>query len=411
MKKVLFIVHEYYPYGSAITNCIEPIIKEMQKQNIDITILTRRTKFSLKKFEIIDGINVYRINDWFNLSLDKINSSNIKIEKYFYRFILRTIGFYRNRIKKDSIGFFNLKRGIRKGNKIIKNNKQDTIISCSYPFSTHKIAYDLKQKNNINWVSYQFDPHTFNHTLNFNLINKRLHEEIKYFSKCDKIFLPKENFEENMKTKLCVLKDKYYPIDFALIKKIEYEDFSKNNEKIIFVFAGTFYENIRMPNNMLDFFKNINLNYELHLYYIAEKQIEDVLIDYQKILKDKLILHNNKSKKECDEALNNANIIINVGNNIANQTPSKVFELISLRKPIINFYSIKNDTSKKVLINYPLVYNIYQEYSKDVIKDFELFCKNNKYKKLSYEKIKENYKTSTEIAQEFINEVNKCNEK
>lgn len=406
MKNLLFIVHEYYPYGSAITNCINPIINEMNKQGSNIYILTRRTHFQLKKYEKINNTEVYRMDDWFNLSLDKINNSNKSFEKYLYKFRLRVIGFYRNRIKKDSIGLLNKRKSIKKGKKLVKKYNIDTIISCSYPFSMHKIAKEIKN-DNIKWVAYQFDPHTFNHTLNSNLKNKRLKEEIETFSYVDKIFLPPENYEENMKTELKVLKDKYYPIDFALIKNNIANKLKKNN-KIIFTFTGTFYENIRTPNDMLEFFKNIDVDYELHLYYIAEKTIDDVLLEYKKVFKDKLVLFNNKSKKECDEALKNSNIIINIGNRIANQTPSKVFEYISMGKPIINFYNIENDTSKKVLKNYPLVLNIKNDYTTEDIEKFNNFVLKNKDKVLTFEEIKEKYKTAEDIAKEFIREVNKC---
>ena len=119
----------------------------------------------------------------------------------------------------------------------------------------------------------------------------------------------------------------------------------------------------------------------------------------------------NKTKEECDNALKNSNIIINIGNQIANQTPSKVFEYISLGKPIINFYNIDNDTSKKVLDKYPLVLNIYKDFNNEDKKLFEAFCELNKDKYLTFEEIKDKYKTGEEIAKEFIREVNNCNGK
>lgn len=411
MKKVLFILHEYYPKGSAITNCLDPIINEMKKQNVKISVLTRKQSFCLKDYEIIDDVEIFRIPDWFNLSIEKINSTKNKIEKLFYKLLLRTIGIYRNRIIKDSIGFFNKKRAIKMGKNIYNKFKYDTIISCSFPFSTHKIAYRLSNYYKINWFAYQFDPHSFNYTLNPKLINHRLKEEIKILSSSNKIFLPKENYEENIKTKLNILKDKYYPIDFALIKENNYNYIRDDNKKIVFVFAGTFYESIRMPDKLLEFFKNVNFDYELNLYYLTEKVVEDVILEYKKILKDKLVLYKNKSKSECDDALKKADIIINVGNSVANQTPSKIFELISLGKPIINFYNIQNDTSKKVLKKYPLVFNIYKEYERKIINQFEEFCLINKGKKISFEEISQKYKTADTIAKEFIEEVRCCSGK
>lgn len=410
MKKVLFIVHEYYPYGSAITNCLKPIISEMKNQGIGVSILTRRTHSELKKYELLDDIKVYRINDLFNIYNNRVTKSKNKIEKIYNKIILKLVWIYRTKIKKENEGFLNKNKGIRIGKKIIRKNKYDTIISCSYPFTMHKIAKELKNKYNVTWLAYQFDPHTYNHTLDKLQIKERLKEEINTFKNVDKIFLPKENYEENIKTNLMVLKEKYYPIDFALIKKIDYKK-EINNKKIIFTFTGTFYDDIRTPFEMFEFFKKINLDYELHLYYIAEKIMNDSIMEYKKVFKDKLVLHYNKPKEECDNALKNSNIIINIGNRIKNQTPSKVFEYISLGKPIINFYNIEDDTSKKVLDKYPLVLNIHKDFTTDDIKLFEAFCELNKDKYLTFEEIKDKYKTAKDIAKEFIREGNNCSGK
>ena len=56
--------------------------------------------------------------------------------------------------------------------------------------------------------------------------------------------------------------------------------------------------------------------------------------------------------------MNDCDVLINVGNESPNQTPSKVFDYISTMKCIINFYSINDDTSKWYLSNYPYVLNI-----------------------------------------------------
>jgi len=408
MKKVLLLVHEYYPCGSAITNCLNPIIEEMNKQNIKVDVVTRKQFDYLKNIETIDSVNIFRINDFFNIYNNKIKESKNVVKRLYYKVILKFIWIYRAKIRKIKSGFINVKKATRKAEELFKINNYDTIISCSFPFSMHKIAYNLKKKHNVTWIAYQFDPHTFNHTLmNDGLIKDRLSEEIKILTLADKIFLPNENYEENLKTELAVLKDKYYTIPFALIKRPNIEMENKENLKIIFTFAGTLYENIRTPFNMLEFFKNVELDYEIQLFYITESSLETKLLDYKKEFKDKLKLYPNESKDKCDEAIIQSNILINIGNEMANQTPSKVYELISYGKPIVNFYTIDDDTSKKVLKDYPLVFNINKDYSTKDVESFKKFCVENKDKLLTYEEATQNYETANEIACRFIKEVGK----
>ena len=161
---------------------------------------------------------------------------------------------------------------------------------------------------------------------------------------------------------------------------------------------------------MLDFFKSINIPFKIIICYGGYELVDNILNEYKQFFKDNLILFKNKPKEECDKILNEANIIINIGNEIANQIPSKVFEYISLGKPIVNFFSIQNDTSKKVLKNYPLVLNIYKEYTIEDVKRFEFFCQKNRNIILPFNDATKNYKTANEIAKEFIKEVEKCNE-
>lgn len=408
MKKVLFILHEYYPYGSAITNCIDPIIQEMKKKNIEVSIITRRTQRIIKKFEIIDNVRVYRINDYFTMNNSIIENSKSKIRTCYHRLIRKIIWNYKTTIKKDNDGYLNKERTIKLINKHLKKNF-DTIISCSYPFKTHRIAYEIKKENNkIVWVAYQFDPHSLNCTLDENKIEQRMNEEIKILSKADKIFLPMDNYEQNIKTELNVLQEKYYPIDFPLIKEKRNNNKSKKNKLIKFAFTGTLYDNIRLPYNMLDFFRNIEFDYELNLCYITSTKISNKLKDYKKVFGKKLILNENLSKEKCDEIIDSSNIIINIGNEISNQTPSKVFEYVSYGKPIINFYSIKEDTSKKVLEKYALKLNIYKDFTKEDIDKFNDFCNKNFNKILSFKEATKNYKTAEQVADEFIREVNKC---
>ncbi len=401
MKKVLFILYEYYPYGSAITNCLKAIIEDMLAKKIEVSVVTRRNYASLKKHEFLNGVEVYRINDYFNIYTNKINSCSSKFKGIFYRIIRKIIYNYRKILKKD--GFMDYSKSCKLANKIVKNG-YDVIISCSYPMMMHKIANNVKKNNNIKWISYQFDPHSFNYTLDQNLIEERIKEEINFFSICDGIFLPYVNYYENINSKLSALKDKYYPFEFALINKNNVENNFKG-DKIRFVFTGTFYDNIRIPDYMLDFFKNVKFDYELILCYICENNIKNKLLKYKNEFGDKLILNEKLSKSECDEFLKSANIIVNVGNEIINQVPSKVYEYISYGKPIVNFYSNIDDTSKKILDKYPLVFNVYKEFYENDIIDFEKFCEVNRNSYVGFDEISRNYKMANEVASDFVEKV------
>lgn len=390
MKKVLIVIEKFYPTTTAITNCLEPIFAEMKNQKISIDVITYRQDKNLKKSENINGINIYRVNDYYNM----IKSTILK--QTFFR-ILRKLFLKKNFIKT--------------GKSLLKKQKYDCVIACSYPFLMEEMACEIVKNTSVPFVSYQFDPNYNNHLLDLKSKNERLKKELQVLNESSCVFLPKENYEENIKCELVKLKNKYYPIDFPLIK--EWKKYPKQQEEnaINFVYAGTFYKDIREPDEMLNFFEKLNLNYKLYIYCIASEEIKLKLEKYKEILKDKIVIKYNQNKEVCNKALYNANFIINIGNTISNQTPSKIYEYISLGKPIINFYSIDADSSKKVLSKYDLCINIKTPLSKKDINLVEKFCNTNINKKYEFNQIKKIYKSSEDVSKEFIEKLGEVCEK
>lgn len=396
MQKVLFIVHEYYPVGSAITNCLNPIINKMKELNIEVNILTRKYPLNLKDFEIIDNVKVYRVEDTYLELLNKRDAVNKKTLKYLY-YKIKFHLLWKKMNKSVEDGYYNKKQMIKKGKKIVK--EIDTIISCSYPFTSHKIAYEIK--GNKKWIPYQFDPYTYNYTFPKNKKDERLKIELEYLSKASAIFITEESYLENIKTELVELKNKYIILPYGLIKKPINQITSNKNEYINFTFAGTLYTDLREPYKMLDILLSLNLKKEINIYYVGDEKINNNLKKYQ----NRINLYPRSLKQICDKAQAEANIILNIGNTTLNQTPSKVFELISLGKPILNFYEKEEDTSKNILKNYELVYNInVNDYKIEEILDF---INKNKYKILPFEEATKNYLKSNEVANKFIEEVDK----
>ncbi len=99
------------------------------------------------------------------------------------------------------------------------------------------------------------------------------------------------------------------------------------SKRVILTFAGAFYPSIRRPDEMLQILASLPKNYIVQLLgngcrgVIQEKS---VLFKERKLIDRGMVNH-----KECLETIRNSNILINVGNKVTNQLPSKVFEYIS----------------------------------------------------------------------------------
>jgi hypothetical protein len=64
------------------------------------------------------------------------------------------------------------------------------------------------------------------------------------------------------------------------------------------------------------------------------------------------------TRKEALIAMHHSDFLINIGNTTFYQLPSKVAEYLASQKPIINFSSIENDSSKKLLVGFQDTLNI-----------------------------------------------------
>ena len=98
-----------------------------------------------------------------------------------------------------------------------------------------------------------------------------------------------------------------------------------------------------------------------------------------------------------------ADFLLNIGNTVTNQLPSKVLEYISSGKPIINIYKSEMCPTLNLLENYDAL-NIYEK------EDLENSFKNlnkfliSKHDNLSFEEIKKIYKEYTPefVARQFL---------
>ena len=378
MKTIAILLRNYIPFDDAITYVLKPTIIELSKENkIDI--------FCFQNSKSISSIE--KLNN--NIRLIRIDNTNKIL----------------NILKKIHLKFFNSDNNrmafFKKYSNVVKtyfeNEKYDLLISTSFPFCLHEIAYDLKRKNDFKWIAYEFDPYTMNNAINS---NNAINHEINILKKSDYIFLPKENYDENIKNGFNELKDKYRIVDYPISNLI-----NNNNIKNNIVYTGAFYEVIRDPIPILDIFNEVNLNYDIDIYYICNKKLNKRIIEKVKSIKPKINLYRNANKLECNKAIQKAKILLNIGNKTSNQTPSKVFEYISYGKPILNFYYDENDTSYKILKRYKLAIN-FKIGSDDINKIKESLQKD--YENIDFSEIKKEFNIEINASKEnakFINKI------
>ena len=120
------------------------------------------------------------------------------------------------------------------------------------------------------------------------------------------------------------------------------------------VYVGTFSPRWRSPVHMLTVLSGClaaDDRLELHLY---SSGCEEDVERFAAIWPERLIVHGLVSPDEARMAVNTAQVLINVSNDLPNSVPGKIWEYFASGLPIITFCSRRDDPSLVYLHKYPL---------------------------------------------------------
>lgn len=403
---------EHFDCDNAISNCLGNLYEELSKANeVDIAYInllykdTFSSKYKLHNIEDLTQGNknlCFKDNISFILKKNKGVIKYIKIFKYLFSKISLKIPYFIG--VKYKILYHDNYRQLKK---LLGNKKYDCIVSVCNPFSCHYLASRLKMRfHHIKWIAYYFDPFSFNENETHSFIS-RLNFENKVLKNANRIILTPKLYSEYSTSTLNKYLDKSLICEFPNIidnsalssnSTIEFDD-----TKINCVFVGYIYSNIRNPKYFLDLIVSANENI---VFYVVGSSDFD-MSSYKKILGDRLQLVGCVSIDEAFKIMNDADVLINIGNSVINQVPSKIFDYISTGKPIVNVCKSANCPSLEYLKKYPLSLNVFE--SKDVkdsdVQAFDEFCIDSKGNKNDFELVKTIYETCTPeyVANQIMN--------
>jgi len=407
MKNVLVITTDYYPYPSSNTNCFEPLLEKMEQSGFNVDIVTRRLNkrdlpyekmsknIHVFRVDDIRTINTFRVNEWANGAKHK----SVKLIRKLIALISKTIYYAIFCLFREEKRFagWDTKQAIKKSINMNAERSYDIIISISHPVITHKIASRLLKafNNRPKWIWMEYDPYCYNQFMYGKACLRRLLPiQLKYFEECDTVVTTPEllplYFEQQ---ELKGVAHKIHSLAYANMKEVKINqtnaahiELKKN--KVNCIFAGALGESIRDPKYLIGLFST--LADDLHLIIMTgsrpgffEKELAAA--------EDAVTLSLNQTRDTAYLAMANSDILVNIGNLVAFQTPGKIFEYMAMGKPIIHISSIENDSSIKYFKDYPYVL-IIKQYEKNIdahrteILDF---CRTNAGKTMSFDEVKQ----------------------
>ena len=165
-----------------------------------------------------------------------------------------------------------------------------------------------------------------------------------------------------------------------------------DGEKTHCVFAGGLYEDIRNPAYAIRLFGRMKDDgVVLHLF---GKLYGDALPEK---LPENVIHHGTVGTETAQACMQAADALVNIGNAVKNQMPSKLLTYISFGSPILNIVKRTDCPTLPYLEKYPLALNVPEtpELSDETVERVRSFIMQNRGKHLPFDTIKSSYASCT----------------
>ncbi|MBU3197377.1 hypothetical protein KPL26_11980 [Clostridium algidicarnis] len=416
---VIFLVDYYYPKFSAVSKCTYNLALEMAK-NHNVTVISIDGISTDLKVETVDNHKLIRgyVSD---LAIrrnvqNRINDSRM-IKSILYKLIYkyyRVKSYIKALISKQNID----KQKVEAFDKILDKLEIDVLIPVCIPFEGVMSSIKYKKNNpKCKLIPILFDRFTYNESLHRNNINMRLKEKTHKSLEHEMVFYSeivysmkqlKETFNSMFPSEI----NKFRFIEHPLIKEIELQNCNKVKNKTSLIYAGALYREFRSPNFVLDIFSGMGQEFELNFY--SSGDCEDVINQYSKLRNVSINQYGYVGIEELKNAYSCTDIFISIGNKNMDNVTSKIFEYISIGKPIIHFYYNDDDPTLNLLNDYPLSICIKQDYSDidNLINELKDFCNKGNTKSMSFNEVSEIYKDAnpkyivdmieSEISNQFV---------
>lgn len=356
--KLLFVVLHFNSVSNAnVSNALELINHYIDKgDKVDIVATDGLFAGNQCKISQYRKARVFTFSDIYNRYLFRKGLQKNEFTKLskIEKFCLRSLCYFRTLFKFKteyySVDALNFGKLFKKFDR-----DYDVVFSFSHPFAAHSIGYYLLKKHYAkSWFPVLFDSFIFNDLDSKKGIPKRKRVSETILSKANKVF---SLFGINEINTLNDYIPKYVNnvVEIPTLNLYDRHLLSTKTNKVEIYYLGSFYKDIRNPERMLDILASLPSEYHIHFLSAGCSKIINEKIGkfHGNFYMEPLV-----KSSQVNSVYENATVLINLSNKIGNYFPSKVFELISTGKPILNFYFNDNDPSQVYLKQYKNVCNI-----------------------------------------------------
>lgn len=322
-----------------------------------------------------DGVTVYRVRDWLLDASARVTSGAGKARSpeaggsAYLRGVLRKAirAIWRAAHWPDyACGW--IIPATRVAHALCKKHEYDWIISVSHPFTGHVIGMLAKRSSpKSRWLVDISDPYSDmkEPSPNNNQIYSQLNRIVE-----DRVVVGAEAISVTTYSTR-TLYEASFPATMGKVVVIPPllslpRLFPRSNRPgdgtIRLVFVGTLYKKLRSPKFLLACISALSQTLperrlELH-FYGTINDCESDLSSLPESMKSLVLVHGLVSRERVAQAMIDADVLVNIGNDSESQLASKVIEYMAVGKPILNLVSVGRDAAADVLAGYPAALTI-----------------------------------------------------
>lgn len=353
-----FLLGSYAPETDANVTCCMNVIEHLKKEGHEVVCVCGTLEKN--RIDCIDDVDIYRVHhNSYDYALKSAKSkwkmAVLRISHFLHSVCV--LPFFPNTEIGYSIKLY------RELKRVGKEKQIDCVIGVFRPFATVQAAIWYGKKYKCKTVGYYLDV-LKGADIPTGAPNKIYHQycdfkEKRVFEKLDTILMAENGKEIYSQASFRNVHDKIRYVNFPtlLIKEM-----CETVTKGLCVYAGTTYHSFRNPKFMINVFLRLAEKYsdiKLHMY--GKSECVNELKNYEKQSEGAFVYYGQVEKKVADDAIWHAEYLINIGNGESVLVPSKIFELVGYKKPIIHFAKSRKDSSLPYLLRHPEACIVFEE--------------------------------------------------